>query len=91
MSRRHDSKAYARACHGILAVLLAVWFFVSFGCGILFREWMDENLPPVGTAPFGFWMAQQGAIVCFILILVAYAVSMKWLDRKFGYAGEEEQ
>lgn len=52
---------------------------------------MDANLPPVGTAPFGFWMAQQGAIVCFILILIAYAVSMKRLDRKFGYSGEEER
>jgi len=90
MNRPRDPKAYARACHWILGVLLAVWFFVSFGCGILFREWMDENLPPVGTAPFGFWMAQQGAIVCFILILLAYAVSMKWLDRKFGYSGEKQ-
>jgi putative solute:sodium symporter small subunit len=44
----------------------------------------------VGTAPFGFWMAQQGSIICFILILIAYAVLMKRLDSKFGYADGEE-
>jgi putative solute:sodium symporter small subunit len=89
MSRRDDPKAYSRACHWILGVLLAIWFFASFGCGILFREWMDENMPPVGTAPFGFWMAQQGAILCFIAILVVYAVWMKRLDAKFGYSEGE--
>jgi putative solute:sodium symporter small subunit len=89
MNRSLDSKAYSRACLRILFVLLGIWFFVSFGCGILFREWMDERLPPVGTEPFGFWMAQQGSIICFILILVAYAVLMKRLDAKFGYAEGE--
>jgi putative solute:sodium symporter small subunit len=90
MKTSNDPKAYSRACLRILGVLLAIWFFASFGCGILFREWMDDHLPPVGTAPFGFWMAQQGSIICFILILVAYAVLMKRLDAKFGY-GEDEQ
>lgn len=90
MTKSVDHRAYSRACLRILAGLLGIWFFVSFGCGILFREWMDEHLPPVGTAPFGFWMAQQGSIICFILILIAYAVLMKRLDAKFGYAEREE-
>ena len=89
MSARNYPKAYSRACLRILSVLLAVWFFASFGCGILFREWMDANMPPVGTAPFGFWMAQQGSILCFILILLVYAVWMKRLDAKFGYSEEQ--
>ena len=63
MTTSDDPKAYSRASLKILGVLLSIWFFASFGCGILFREWMDEHLPPVGTAPFGFWMAQQGAII----------------------------
>jgi putative solute:sodium symporter small subunit len=88
MTTSDDPKAYARASLKILGVLLSIWFFASFGCGILFREWMDEHLPPVGTAPFGFWMAQQGAIICFLLILIAYALLMKRLDAKFGYDEE---
>jgi len=50
-----------------VGVLLSIWFFVSYGCGILLRDWLDANFPNVGTAPFGFWMAQQGAIICFVL------------------------
>ncbi|MGJ8697257.1 MAG: DUF4212 domain-containing protein [Verrucomicrobiaceae bacterium] len=73
-----------------LIVLLGTWFFVSFGCGILFREWLDAKFPTVGTAPFGFWMAQQGSIICFILILVAYAFIMNRLDERIAAEEEEE-
>ncbi|WP_018970287.1 DUF4212 domain-containing protein [Rubritalea marina] len=80
---------YRRACLNLVLSLLAVWFFVSLGCGVLFREWLDANAPNVGTAPFGFWMAQQGSIICFVLILVVYAWRMNSLDRKFGYSEED--
>lgn len=61
---------------------LAVWFLASFGCGILFRPWLDENFPQIGHAPFGFWMAQQGSIIAFVILLVAYSAVMGRLDRK---------
>ncbi len=61
-------------------------FFVSFGCGILFREWLDTNAPQIGSAPFGFWMAQQGSIICFVLLLITYAFLMNRLDAKHGYS-----
>jgi putative solute:sodium symporter small subunit len=68
--------------------LLAIWFSVSLGCGVLFRDWLDLNMPNVGTAPFGFWMAQQGSIICFLIILVVYAWQMNRLDTKHGYSEE---
>jgi putative solute:sodium symporter small subunit len=78
-----NAKAHRSACLRIVICLLAVWFLVSFGCGILFREQLDRFF--IGHAPFGFWMAQQGAIICFIGILIAYTVLMSKLDKKFGY------
>ncbi|MGB0371282.1 MAG: DUF4212 domain-containing protein [Opitutales bacterium] len=86
-----SSLAHRRACLKITLALLAVWFTVSFICGILFRDWLDANFPNIGTAPFGFWMAQQGSIIGFVLILIAYAVLMNRLDAKHGYseAGKE--
>ena len=83
------SAAYQRACLKIAGSLLLVWFSVSFGCGILFRDWLDANAPQIGTAHFGFWMAQQGAIICFVLLLVIYAVLMNRLDIKHGYNEDE--
>jgi putative solute:sodium symporter small subunit len=63
-------------------ILLSIWFLASFGCGILFRTWLDENFPKIGSAPFGFWMAQQGSIIIFILILIAYAKIMAGLEKQ---------
>ena len=78
--------AHRRACLRIVVSLLVVWFVVSFGCGILLRDWLDLNAPKVGHAPFGFWMAQQGSIISFIVLLVVYAILMNRLDAKHGYS-----
>ena len=79
------SRSHRVACLRLTLILLAVWFLVSFGCSILFRDWMDANLFHVGNAPFGFWMAQQGSIICFVIILIVYNVLMRRLDGKHGY------
>jgi len=81
-------REHRRACLKITLSLLAVWFLISFGAAILFRDWLDAVMPPVGSAPFGFWMAQQGSIIGFILILITYACLMNRLDRRHGYSEE---
>ena len=85
---KQNLRAHRSACLKLVLVLLAIWFFVSFGCGILFREQLDSLASigiSVGNAPLGFWMAQQGSIICFVLLLIAYAFFMNKLDRKFGF------
>ena len=77
--------SYKKTCNIILIALLSLWFIASFGCGIILREWLDQNAPSVGNAPFGFWMAQQGSIITFVLIIIAYAILMNRADDKHGY------
>ena len=89
MMNTDHSRAHRRACLKITLSLLTVWFLVSFVCGIVLRDWMDANVPAIGNAPFGFWMAQQGSIFCFVLILIVYALLMNRLDKKHGYTEEE--
>jgi len=84
--QNENARAHRKACMRLTLALLAFWFFISYGCSILLRDWMDANLPSIGNAPFGFWMAQQGSIIGFILILVTYAILMNRLDAKHGYA-----
>lgn len=74
-----------------LGVILLVWFTVSFGCGILFRDWLDLNFPKVGNAPFGFWMAQQGSIISFVALLVGYTFIMNKLDSEFAVNSKESK
>lgn len=82
--------SYEKMCNVILYVLLSIWFIASFGCGIIFREWLDQNAPSIGNAPFGFWMAQQGSIITFVLIIIAYAILMNRADDKHGYKEDKD-
>ena len=87
-SPKDSAKAYWSANLKLVGRLLIVWFAVSFGCGILFKEQLDQF--SVGGAPLGFWMAQQGSILCFVLILIAYSYFMNKLDKEYGYDEEGE-
>ena len=82
-------QAHRRACLKLVLGLLAIWFSVSFGCGIVFREWLDANAPQIGNAPFGFWMAQQGSIISFVLILLGYKFWMEQIESKLEQDKEE--
>lgn len=64
--------------------LLAIWAGVSFGCGILLHDWLDQWHMPGSGFPVGFWFAQQGAMLVFIAIVFFYAWRMNRLDREFG-------
>ena len=85
-----DPKAYRRDCLRVVLGLLAVWFIVGFGCSILLRDWLDATFPQIGNAQFGFWMSQQGSIICFILILIAYRFLMNKVDAKHGHQHDAE-
>lgn len=76
------STAYWRANLRWLAILLTIWFSVSFGCGIL---WVKPlNALQVGGFPLGFWFSQQGSILVFVGIVIVYARVMDRLDKTLG-------
>jgi len=64
--------------------LLAVWFVVSFGAGILFVEPLNAIRIPGTGFPLGFWFAQQGSIYVFVVLIFVYVRLMNRLDREFG-------
>lgn len=75
-------KTYWRANLRLLGKLLAIWFVVSFGAGILFGKVLDNY--QVFGFKLGFWFAQQGAIYVFVVLIFVYAASMHKLERKLG-------
>jgi putative solute:sodium symporter small subunit len=74
--------AYWKANLSLLFKLLAVWFIVSFGFGILLKDWLDQFV--VMGFKLGFWFAQQGSIYVFVALIFIYARKMRQLDRDFG-------
>lgn len=65
----------------LVASLLVVWFVVSFGCGILLVDVLNQV--QLGGFKLGFWFAQQGSIVVFVVLIFVYAKLARNLDRKY--------
>ena len=64
-----------------LGILLVIWFVVSYGCGILFADALNNFT--LGGFPLGFWFAQQGAIYVFVVLIFVYVYLMNKLDKEF--------
>ena len=62
--------------------LLFIWALAGLGCGVLFADKLNTvNLPGTGY-PLGFWFAQQGSIIIFVLLILTYCIVMNRLDAK---------
>ena len=77
------SKAYWKENIKYLFILLTVWFLVSFGAGILFKDLLNEF--KFGGFKLGFWFAQQGSMYVFVILIFIYVKLMNKLDKKYGY------
>lgn len=65
-----------------LLFLLIIWFIVSYGCGILFADYLNSFR--IGGFKLGFWFAQQGSIYVFVGIIFLYVRWMNRLDKEYG-------
>jgi len=76
-------RRYWRKNLQIVTALLIVWACASLGCGVLFADWLNQFRLPFTGFPLGFWFAQQGSIIIFVLCILAYCLLMNALDRKY--------
>jgi putative solute:sodium symporter small subunit len=65
-----------------IAVLLSIWFVVSYVCGILMVNQLDAYT--IGGFPLGFWFANQGSLVTFVALIWVYVWLMDRLDIKYN-------
>ena len=71
----------------LVASLLLIWFLVSFGCGILFVDYLDQFT--FFGFKLGFWFAQQGSIYVFVILIFIYIHQMQKLDQKFKNSNDK--
>ena len=81
-----QAKEYWRRNLSLMIKLFVIWFVVSYCCGILFVEQLNQI--QLGGYKLGFWFAQQGSIYVFVGLIFYYTKKMADLDREFGV--EEE-
>lgn len=77
-----QQEAYWKQNLTYIVVLLAIWFGVSYGAGIMFADQLDSV--KLGGFPLGFWFGNQGSEVIFVLLIVVYVKLTNSLDKKFG-------
>ena len=81
--KQKKATAYWKENLRYLLILLSIWFLVSYGAGILFKDLLDNF--SMGGFPLGFWFAQQGSIYVFVILIFVYVRLMNKLDKKYGY------
>ncbi len=76
-----SKRRYWRSNLRLSSALLLVWFLVGYGLSILLAPWLNTFTFLGG--PLGFWIAQNGAIYVFVLLILIYCLGMNALDREF--------
>jgi putative solute:sodium symporter small subunit len=68
------------------AILLAIWFVVTYVVGWYARE-LNELV--IFGFPFGFYMGAQGSLVIYVIMIFYYAIRMNKLDKEYDVAEGE--
>ena len=76
-----DLKKYWKTNLKYLAILLSIWFLVSYVFGIILVDQL--NSVKIGGFKLGFWFAQQGSIYVFVILILVYIKLMNKLDEKY--------
>lgn len=82
---KNKAEAYWEANISLILKLLAIWFVVPFLGGIVFVDAL--NTIQLGGYKLGFWIAQQGSIYLFVVLIFVYASKMNKLDDEYGSEG----
>lgn len=80
MTQEHH-QIYVSKNRALIRKFLIIWLVVSIGLSILLVEFL--NVIKLGNVPLGFWIAQQGSILVFVILNFAYALQMDKLDFKY--------
>ncbi len=78
---KESLEAYWKENLTYITILLSIWFTVSYLFGIILADQLD-NIKIFGF-PLGFWFAQQGSEVTFVILIAVYVKLMNKLDLKY--------
>jgi putative solute:sodium symporter small subunit len=85
LSERH--REYWKRTLNLTIVLLAIWFVVTFVMAYFARELQGIV---IAGFPLSFYMAAQGSLIVYVVLIWYYARRMGELDREYGVAEGED-
>ena len=83
-----NDEAHWRKTTNLMLIHLAVWFFFGFVIHMFVKP-LNNIVIPVLDFPLGFYMAAQGSLIVFVVMLFMFAKQQNRIDEEHGYAEDE--
>jgi putative solute:sodium symporter small subunit len=84
-----NQEAHWRKTTNLMLMHLGTWFF--FGYIIhMFVKPLNKIVIPILGFPLGFYMAAQGSLIVFVVMLFMFAKQQNRIDREYGYAEDND-
>ena len=87
MQRNNDEIHWLRTTN-LMLVHLGIWFFFGFIIH-MFVNVLNKFTIPILHFPLGFYMAAQGSLIVFVVMLFVFAKQQNKIDREYGVAEDE--
>lgn len=75
------AKNYWKANIKLILTLLAIWALVSYVLGVILAPALSNIY--IGQLPVGFWFAQQGSMITFVILIFVYSFMMDKIDQQY--------
>jgi putative solute:sodium symporter small subunit len=84
--RSVNSAEYWQKTKGLMVTCMVIWFIFSFGI-----HFFVESLNTISILgfPLGFYMAAQGSLIIFVVLIFWFAKRQNDIDAEFGVDEQE--
>ena len=82
-------EAHWRKTTRLMFTHLGIWLFFGYIIHMFVNVLNKVTIPILGF-PLGFYMAAQGSLIVFVVMLFVFARQQNKIDREFGFAEDEE-
>lgn len=79
------AREYWSKTSSLMWIVLAIWFVFSFGIHFFVT---GLNSIVIGGFPLGFYMAAQGSLIVFVILIFWFATRQNRIDEEFGVTEE---
>ncbi|RDV03628.1 DUF4212 domain-containing protein [Undibacter mobilis] len=83
-----NDKAHWDKTTRLMFTHLGLWFFFGYVVH-MFVVPLNKITIPILNFPLGFYMAAQGSLIAFVVMLFMFAKQQNAIDREFGVAEDE--
>jgi putative solute:sodium symporter small subunit len=86
MAQDNNAERYWSSTRSLMLVMLFLWIFFGFVIHYFVR---DLNQIQFLGFPLGFYMAAQGSLIAFVVMLFVFASAQDGIDRRYGVAEDD--